>query len=63
MSTDSVSPLRQRMIEDMNSRQLSAGVDGCQDPRKDGGAKKPGTTFAGFGRAFPSSAWWLTAAG
>jgi len=26
MSTDSVSPLRQRMIEDMNSRQLSAGT-------------------------------------
>jgi len=26
MSTDSVSPLRQRMIEDMNSRQFSAGT-------------------------------------
>jgi hypothetical protein len=37
-------------------RLLLLTVDGCQDPRKDGGAKKPGTTFAGFGRAFPSTA-------
>jgi hypothetical protein len=26
MSTDSVSPLRQRMIEDMNSRKLCVGT-------------------------------------
>lgn len=26
MSTESVSPLRQRMIEDMNARKLSAGT-------------------------------------
>ena len=26
MSTDSVSPLRQRMIEDMNARKLCAGT-------------------------------------
>jgi integrase/recombinase XerD len=26
MTTDTVSPLRQRMIEDMNSRQLCAGT-------------------------------------
>jgi hypothetical protein len=30
MSTDAVSPLRQRMIEDKNARKLCAGTQRCR---------------------------------
>jgi hypothetical protein len=35
MSTDAVTPLRQRMIEDMNARKLCAGTQrGDSDPQR-----------------------------
>ena len=34
MTTEAIAPLRQRMIEDMNSRKLCALAQPCKKPRK-----------------------------
>ena len=41
MTTEAITPLRQRMIEDMNARKLCAGTQPAQEPICGSAAKAP----------------------